>query len=349
MKKAKELGKAENGRISLGGDFGGSLSGPWASLATDRIRELGENETVEEGPVRGSAQLPEWAEGLQPSILHQLRAIYARTPKTLLKSTGLHFILGLLNESELLLELFAHAAQENLAPLATSQRPLLGVIVRRLRGSVILIVEVIKALIRLVLLWRNGGRMLTHMSIPSREDALALSQDSSDSNESQDDEFPIPTMPPTHREKYTRFTLDDIANVKGRLTPSMPTMRSTLGELLWIIRPVIFVILKLRYGRSWTPWMVGLVVDLISRRLSKKHDLSGTEEDELSRRKTLLYLYALRSPCYELLQQLLGPASEYLYNASARIPGFQTAWDFVSEILYVYRTRYFYMAGSGSP
>lgn len=317
-----------------------------------RVRELGDDETIEEGPVNGSRQLPEWTEGLQPSILHQLRVIFQRTPKTLLKNTGLHFILGLLNESELLLELFSHAIQETLlgSDMISSEQPLLLAIVSRMRSSVILIVELVKATLRLVLLWRNGGRMLTNMAVPSREDAIALAAGSEDGEEEEAEEgVPIPTMPPAHRPKYVRYTLDAIASVKGHITPSSPTSRSILGEVLWILRPVIFVILKLKYGRSWTPWTVSLIVDLISRRFSQKHDLSGTEEGELSRRRSLLFLYALRSPFFELLQQLFGPASEYVYNATGRIPGFQTAWDFVSEILYVYRTRYFYLAGSGSP
>lgn len=349
LKKAKELGQAESGRLSLGGDFGGPTDLASLMFGGPKVRELAEEETIEDGPVKSSRQLPDWAEGLQPSILHQLRLIFQRTPKTLLKNTGLHFILSFLNESELLMELFAHALQETFIGTISPQQPLLRAIVSRLRGSVILIVEVVKAALRLVLLWRNGGRMLTNMAIPSREDAIALASDSSEGNGEEEDGVPIPTMPPTHRLKYTRYTLDAITALKRHITPSMPTARSMLGEVLWIIRPVIFVILKLKFGRSWKPWMISLIVDLISRRMSKKEDLSGTEEAELSRRRSILFLYALRSPFFEFLQQLFGPAAEHLYNISGRLPGIQTAWDFISEILYVYRTRYFYLAGSGSP
>lgn len=353
LKKAKELGGVECGRITIGDAYGGTAGMAEHGMVMERIRELGENETIEDGPLKGQRQLPEWAEGLQPTILNQLRAIFQRTPQTLLRNTGIHFLLGLLNESELLLELFAHALQDTLLSsdfVVGGQRPLLHFISERLRSSVILFIEMFKAALRLTLLWRNGGRMLTHMAVPSREDAIALASSSqSDENEDEDGDVPIPTLPPLHRVKYERYTLDDFSALKSRITPSMPTSRSVLGELLWIIRPVIFVILKLRFGRSWKPWMVGLIVDLISRRLSQKHDLSSTEQDELARRKSLLYLYALRSPFYELLQQLLGPAFDKLYDASGRLPGIQTAWDFVSEILYVYRTRYFYMAGSASP
>lgn len=360
VKKAKELGNYEAQSSS-------SSASPSALFGTpapesdkfERIRELEEGEQVQDGKIPREElekkKLPSWAQDLQPSVVKQLRTIFQRTPLTLLKNTGIHFSLGLLNESELLLELFAHALQETL----TSSSPRVTKVIQSLRGGVILLVELAKAALRIALLWRNGGRLLTNMAVPAREEIIALANSRADRRFSGDEEdeedeeaesaFPMPSMPNLPGQGYRRYTLDHIAQLKAKRTPSTPTMTSIVGELFWIIRPVVYVLLRLSYGNSWAPWMISLLVDVCSHRLSQRSNLSGAESDELSRRRQLLLLYLFRSPFFQLLQQLLSPATDFTYNAIGRLPGLQSIWDFFAELLYVYRTRYFYLAGSGSP
>jgi hypothetical protein len=353
LKKAKELGKHQSASSTSQWPGMSIFGSEEEGMKYERIRELAEGEKVEEGKVK-KEELPGWAKDLHPPVLNQLKSIFQRSPATLLKNTGIHLILGLINESELLLELFAHALQETFeTATAVTSRPILRALVTRLRGTVILFVELVKASLRLVLLWRNGGRTLTQMAIPSREDTIALSGVSNDGDEDDEDatgsSIPIPTLPPHMRPRYERFTLDRIAEVKRRATPTAPTGDSILGEIMWILRPVIYVFLRIRYGRTWTPWITSFLIDVISQRLSKRDNLSEPEKDELSRRRSILLLYVLRSPFYEVIQQLFSPATNFAYHALGRIPGMQVAWDFISELLTVYRNRYFYLAGSGSP
>lgn len=64
-----------------------------------------------------------------------------------------------------------------------------------------------------------------------------------------------------------------------------------MGEVMFIIRPLLYVLLIRKYGtRSWYPWLVSLAVDLIGNsflsyvamlRSSRKDPLSNPERDEV--------------------------------------------------------------------
>lgn len=66
-----------------------------------------------------------------------------------------------------------------------------------------------------------------------------------------------------------------------------------MGEVLFILRPFIYVLFMKKYGRrSWTPWVASLVVDLVGMFASlqatrskqnspKQIILSMTEKDEV--------------------------------------------------------------------
>lgn len=358
LKKAKELGQFQGKRSQLYGDT------PMPEeLKYERIRELQEGETVQEGVLK-RRELPEWAEHLQPSIRHQLKAIFERTPATLLKNTRIHFILAMMNESELVLELVAHELQERFEQNEwVVKHPRMRRFVENLKGTIILLVELFKAVLRLILLWRNGGRMLTSMAIPSREDAIALANPENEEDKEDDDidsepavqyaedGTPIPSLPNAarHRHRYERYTLDAFKEARRQVAPTAPTTRSICGELLWIFRPVLYVLLRYQYGKVWTPWILSLVVEHMAHKLATREKMSDTEQTELTRRRSLLLLYLLRQPFFEFFTQLAGPLIALIYTALGKIPGVRTAWDFLAEILNVYRTRYFYLSGSGSP
>ena len=60
------------------------------------------------------------------------------------------------------------------------------------------------------------------------------------------------------------------------------------------------MLLVVRYGRrKWKPWLVSLLVDVLSRHFTRKGTLNEYER-ETSNSRTLLWLfYAARSPFYE--------------------------------------------------
>jgi peroxin-16 len=68
-----------------------------------------------------------------------------------------------------------------------------------------------------------------------------------------------------------------------------------VGEVIHVLRPVIYVLFIRKYGiKSWTPWLVSLVVDLTgitlvshatsggSNRGGRQYHLSESEKDEVS-------------------------------------------------------------------
>ncbi|KAG0240279.1 Peroxisomal membrane protein pex16 [Mortierella sp. GBA43] len=82
-----------------------------------------------------------------------------------------------------------------------------------------------------------------------------------------------------------------------------------IGEYLFILRPLIYVLAMRKYGqKSWYPWFLSLAIELTSRRCIKhgfagrgSRCASGTplEKDEMKRRLWLLLYYVLRSPFYD--------------------------------------------------
>ncbi|KAL3536893.1 hypothetical protein ACH5RR_000259 [Cinchona calisaya] len=129
-----------------------------------------------------------------------------------------------------------------------------------------------------------------------------------------------------------------------------------LGEVMFIIRPLLYVLWIRKYGnRSWLPWFVSLGADLIgnsflsyiatlqSSRKDSLFHLSTPERDELKRRKLLWALYLMRDPFFtkytrkrlDHTQKLLEPVPIIGFFAEKLI-----------ELLVGAQTRYTYMSGS---
>lgn len=77
------------------------------------------------------------------------------------------------------------------------------------------------------------------------------------------------------------------------------------GEILFIIRPLVYVLLMKKYGtRSWFPWCMSLAVDLIgnsilsvtlmSQHSGKNQQLqsSDSEKDEVRILQNFIYLFS---------------------------------------------------------
>lgn len=98
----------------------------------------------------------------------------------------------------------------------------------------------------------------------------------------------------------------NVENFRDFAAPPRPTLTSILSEkglsgglfvtaeVLFILRPFIYVLFIRKYGRrSWTPWIASLVVDLVGmgaivhstrskQNSSKQIRLSVAEKDEVS-------------------------------------------------------------------
>ncbi|XP_022757169.1 peroxisome biogenesis protein 16-like isoform X2 [Durio zibethinus] len=129
-----------------------------------------------------------------------------------------------------------------------------------------------------------------------------------------------------------------------------------LGEVLFITRPLIYVLFIRRYGvRSWIPWFLSLAVDFIgigflshvtksgkSEREQQFH-LSASEKDEVKRRKLLWALYLMREPFFSKYTRQKLESTEKLLEP---VPLFGTLTAKIVELVIGAQTRYTYMSGS---
>ncbi|KAG4138716.1 hypothetical protein ERO13_D07G150500v2 [Gossypium hirsutum] len=129
-----------------------------------------------------------------------------------------------------------------------------------------------------------------------------------------------------------------------------------LGEILFITRPLIYVLFIRRYGiRSWIPWFLSLGVDFIgygflshvtkSRMVEREQwfHLSASEKDEVKRRKLLWALYLMREPFFSKYTRQKLASTESLLEP---VPLIGTLTSKLVELIIGAQTRYTYMSGS---
>lgn len=128
------------------------------------------------------------------------------------------------------------------------------------------------------------------------------------------------------------------------------------GEVLFIMRPLIYVLFIRRYGRrSWTPWFFSLAVDFIGMGLllhvtrgrkdgkEQKFPLSACERDEVKRRKLLWALYIMKEPFFSKYTRQKLESSQSLVEP---VPLIGTLAAKLVELIVGAQTRYTYMSGS---
>ncbi|CAN4098977.1 unnamed protein product [Withania somnifera] len=127
------------------------------------------------------------------------------------------------------------------------------------------------------------------------------------------------------------------------------------GEILFIIRPLVYVLLMRKYGtRSWFPWCVSLAVDLIrnsilsvtlmsqhSRKNQQLH-FSDSEKAELKRRRMLWALYLVLDPPFTKYTRLRLESTQRLVQP---VPVLGFVAEKLIEILIGVQTRYTYTSG----
>lgn len=164
-----------------------------------------------------------------------------------------------------------------------------------------------------------------------------------------------------HRAQHQQSVMEPSMPVAK--TPSLSTFLSEkgmpgglflTGEVMFILRPLIYVLLIRKYGvRSWFPWLTSLGVDLIGNGIisfvtmlwhnSNDLRLSSKEKNELKRRKFLWALYLMRDPFFtKYTRQKLNGTQKLLEPVP--IVGLLT--EKIIELLVGAQTRYTYMSGS---
>ncbi|XP_065864792.1 peroxisome biogenesis protein 16 isoform X2 [Euphorbia lathyris] len=129
-----------------------------------------------------------------------------------------------------------------------------------------------------------------------------------------------------------------------------------MGEVLFITRPLIYVLFIRRYGiRSWIPWFISLAVDFAGigflTKITKANHvekgqhfhLTVSEKDELKRRKLLWALYLMRDPFFSKYTRQRLESTEKLLEP---VPLFGLLTGKIVELIIGAQTRYTYMSGS---
>uniref|UniRef100_A0A6N2LIC9 Peroxisomal membrane protein PEX16 n=1 Tax=Salix viminalis TaxID=40686 RepID=A0A6N2LIC9_SALVM len=224
------------------------------------------------------------------------------------------------------------------------------------KWNFIAVTEATKVLVRLILFRNSGYKMLLHGGdTPNIEKHSDFS-----SSQHNDGGFPRPGsghgpngLNPWNLEgralsALSRFGENARMSVQGALF--------LMGEVLFIIRPLMYVLFIRKYGiRSWIPWFLSLAVDGVGigflTQVAKSRDggkeqhyhLTASEQDELKRRKLLWALYLMRDPFFTKYTRQRLESTEKLLEPVPVI-GFLTAK--IVELLVGAQTRYTYMSGS---
>lgn len=216
----------------------------------------------------------------------------------------------------------------------------------RNKWQAVFVVEVIKAFLRTLMLIRNDGGMVvqSHAGLPGRLDLVSRLSKAKEG---------VSELSKTRMASVSlRKTILDEARENG-YEDKVPRYRSSgtsfllvISELLNIARPALYVFCLLvskeetRKGkgwRSWIPFLLSLAVDIMAKRLAKLHSsvspFNEVEEREVMRRKSLLLLYLLRAPFFELVAPLCAAVTP-------------SALHGIGAYIQSYRNHYFYCSGS---
>ncbi|KYQ91882.1 peroxisomal biogenesis factor 16 [Tieghemostelium lacteum] len=243
------------------------------------------------------------------------------------------------------------------------------------RKTTILIIELLKALLRVNLLIKTNGNMLIHNSfhVPSQDVKSIIDEyDRRNSNSSKEsvhdtnndyiqgkrktllDDYKNTSTQQAELEKELKSPPQDSTMIP-LLPPYAPRDLTTkvIGELLNIFRPVIYWISRcICDKRSWKPWFISLFIELLSGSFSEfghnsqpqRVPISTLEQLELNRRKKLLLYYIIRKPFYD---KFIGDGVVIrLLNFFKKIPILKILIDILLSYISAMRTRYFYTSTS---
>lgn len=201
----------------------------------------------------------------------------------------------------------------------------------KMRWRVVVLLEIIKAVCRLLLLRLTNSRPLLSPPLPQREIDPSSLEDSSASADGMD-------TPPSERsveaENWTMprtglsmpslpdssdissyllskvLTADDIKPPKALL--HRVSGKGELAEALYILRPVAYALAMQHFSgdrKSWRPWLIGVTIEYGARQLAKKdfqerlagglRGLTGLEREELKKRAWALGWWTMRGAFYE--------------------------------------------------
>ncbi|KAG2199389.1 hypothetical protein INT47_001571 [Mucor saturninus] len=127
---------------------------------------------------------------------------------------------------------------------------------------------------------------------------------------------------------------------------------SKFGELLYMTRPLVYVLSILRWGRrSWRPWIISLVIELLSQlavlkgyeSAANRSNMMTLEKQEYSRRLKLIMLNLMRGAFY---LRITRPRLERFCNGAESKPIISMAAAVLRDYLPLWEKIYFYTSAS---
>ncbi|KAG0169333.1 Peroxisomal membrane protein pex16 [Apophysomyces sp. BC1034] len=214
----------------------------------------------------------------------------------------------------------------------------------RTRWRTIAGLEGVKTILRLMLFYGAGRRMILH---PTH---LVRNVD------------PV-SFEPSDNAKFELMTLDPRIGTPATSDPSLwqGHMKSLprigwahLAEILWILRPIVYVVMMMMESKQkrseeesganeWKPWFLSLGIDVLSRTAAKSQSTSLLEKDEIKRRDYLFLYHLLRGPMFTKFTK---PWLENFCTTTEHRPLISIIAAALNEYLPFWEQYYFYTAGS---
>ncbi|XP_031830030.1 peroxisomal biogenesis factor 16 [Nomia melanderi] len=147
--------------------------------------------------------------------------------------------------------------------------------------------------------------------------------------------------------KRTWEPLSSNINDNDNLNSSVKLERNiALAESLYIMKPLFHLgCISVTGEKQWPPWLLSLVIDLLSLHIFnkevKKAVFSKEDERELYRRRLALLLYILRSPFYDNCSRLRIYA--FLTALSKNVPFARFIAEPIKRYLPHWQSTYFYV------
>ncbi|TVY30146.1 Peroxisomal membrane protein [Lachnellula hyalina] len=218
----------------------------------------------------------------------------------------------------------------------------------RVRWRIIVVLELVKAVCRLCLLWITNLRPLVTPALPERE-VIPEEEAPTEEEEIEMEEevrprvkeykmkrtgLSLPTLPnPSDISSYLLskvLTADDIKAPNTLLNKVNGSAQ--FAEILHIIQPVIYAIAMSRSKdkKNWQPWLLGLSIEYAARQL-RKDGLRTTalERDQWGKRGWSMGWWAMRGAFYEnITKGFLQSTSERLPSlVSGVLDDYKYLWD----------------------
>ncbi|KAG9334528.1 hypothetical protein JZ751_007527 [Albula glossodonta] len=227
------------------------------------------------------------------------------------------------------------------------------------RWLVIVLIQVAKAILRLLLLFCYGSGIQTSPPIiPLDRETQLKNREGGNLNDQEDPVFvglrSGRTIRPLSSTPSSNIRLWGAPPLRQRETPledefqPPPTplgLQETIAESLYIGRPLVHLLCLGACGRkSWKPWLISGVLEITSFALiNDMKSLNRRERAEMRRRAFLLLYYLLRSPFYDRYSEtkilfLLRFLADY-------VPGVGLIARPLMEYLPVWQKIYFYNWG----